>query len=115
MSLFAKKMPLGSPTRSDTQIISMPFAGQVPKPGDIVKLNDGKVEVTTTDTDTAYGVVTFYDNKDVCAVVTSGHVLAKLNGKTSGDITFNTLHVVRDFEAVDEAGRDADATEVKVV
>lgn len=116
MSLFAKNMPLGSPTRSDAEIVSMPFSGTRPAPGDVVKLtNDGKVEVTTTAADAAYGVVSFYDNKDVCAVVTHGHVLAKLTGPTVGATTFGILSVVRKMDAVTAAGAaSSDGYEVKV-
>lgn len=116
MSLFSKNMPLGSPTRSDVEIVSMPFSGTKPKSGDVVKLTaDGKVEVTTTAADTAYGVVTFYDNNNVCAVVTHGHVLAKLSSPTVGATTFGILAVVRKMDAVDAAGADNnDGYEVKV-
>lgn len=108
MSLFANKMMLGMPTRSDVDIVSMPFKGTKPQPGDIVKLTtDGKVEVTSTNTDRAYGVVGVYDNKEVCAVVTKGHVLAKLTGPTVGGVAFERLAVVRKMDAVDATGADS--------
>lgn len=109
------KLKLGHPTRTDAEIVSMPFAGTKPKPGDVVKLTtDGKVQVTTTASERAYGVVTHYDNKEVCAVVTKGHVIAKLTSPTVGGVTFVTLDVVKKIECIDESGAPATGYEVKV-
>lgn len=116
MSLFAGKMMPGMPTRSDVDVVSMPFSGTKPKPGDVVKLTaDGKVEVTTTDSDRAYGVVAVYDNKNVCAVVTKGHVLTNLTNPTVGTMAHVSLAVVRKMDAVDAQGAlSQNAYEVKV-
>lgn len=109
-------MPLGASLRSDAQIVSMPFTGTKPAPGDEVKLTtEGKVEIATANTDTAYGVVTFYDNNNICAVVTHGHVLAKLSSPTIGATTFGILAVVRKMNAIDATGAaSSDGYEVKV-
>lgn len=116
MSLFAGKMPLGSVLRNDAEICNMPFTGTKPKPGDVVKLDsDGNVVVTTTTTDLAYGVVVFYDNADVCAVATAGHILTNLTSPTVGGEVFQTLTVVREFPAVDSTGADVTGYEVKVL
>lgn len=116
MSLFAKKLPLGMPTRTDAQVISMPFSGTRPVPGDVVKLtNDGKVEISTTNTETAYGIVTFYENDDICAVVTHGHVLAKLTSPAVGTTIFGNIQVIRAMPAADATGADSShGYEVKV-
>lgn len=116
MSLFAKKLRLGHPTRTDVEIISMPFSGAKPKPGDVVKLTaDGKVEVTTTNSERAYGVVSFYDNQNVCAVVTHGHVIANLTSPTVGAVTFGILDVVQKVDSLDENGTaTSNGYEVKV-
>ena len=115
MSFFASKMPLGSVLRDDCEIISMPFTGAKPAPGDVVKLDtDGNVVVTTSNTDRAYGVVAFYDSDKVCAVCTHGHILANLTSPTVGGAAFQTLTVVREFPAVNAAGADVTGYEVEV-
>ncbi len=117
MSLFAKNLSLGFPMRSDVHIVNMPFEGARPKAGDVVKLTaQGRVQVTTNSSDRAYGVVTFYDNEEICAVVTHGHVLANLGQETQvGSCVFGILDVVRALKALDQQGIACDqAYEVRV-
>lgn len=115
MSVFAKSLALGSVTRSDAQVVSMAFEGARPQPGDVVKLTStGKVQVTTTASDAAYGVVTAYANDGVCAVVTHGHVLAKLSQPQVGGTSFVYLRVVRQMPAIDASGAQTQGYEVEV-
>lgn len=47
--LFASKMFLGMPSRSDTEVVSMGFLGFKPQPGDIVKsVGNNKAQLVTT-------------------------------------------------------------------
>lgn len=119
--LFASKMFLGMPSRSDTEVVSMGFLGFKPQPGDIVKsVGNNKAQLVTTTGDVAYGgVVVNVDQGDAIAVATAGHVIAHIDNTMIptphvGTQVFSQVLLVNQVSARDADGKDVAAFEVKI-